>query len=547
MYVRLVLETGPFRSNEYIEEKAHLSQSHLERGSKMETGQLLSMTNIVKSFPGVRALKGVQLNIKKGEVHALMGENGAGKSTLIKILTGVYHHDEGTIILDGENVAFKDPIESQIKGISTIYQEVSLIPLLSVTENIFVGREPKTKIGTIDWKKAHDEAASVLQSMGINIDVKKSVNTYSTAIQQMVSIARAISMEAKLVVMDEPTSSLDDKEVEVLFGVIRKLKKEGISIIFVSHRLDEIYTVCDRITVLKDGEYVGTWPVSELSQNQLIGYMIGKSEKEAAELSKMKPSVDKSDKNIVIKLEGVKQGNRVSNVSLEVREGEVLGLAGLLGSGRTETAKVIAGVTPPDEGIISYKSQVVNFQSPGKAIKAGIAICTENRKTEGIIPNMSIRENITLANLKSFSKFGFVSRRKQDKVVNEFIEKMGIKTPNADQKIKNLSGGNQQKVILARWLALNPSLLILDEPTRGIDVGAKAEIHSLIDSLSKSGLSILLISSEFDELIHNSDRIVVLREGQEIGELKGNERSQDNIMRVIAEHSSHRELKEVAN
>ncbi|KOR78233.1 sugar ABC transporter ATP-binding protein [Bacillus sp. FJAT-21352] len=506
----------------------------------METEQLLQMTNIIKNFPGVKALQGVQLNIRKGEVHALMGENGAGKSTLIKILTGVYHHDEGTIVLDGENVAFKAPIDSQLNGISTIYQEVSLIPYLSVTENIFAGREPKTKFGTIDWKKAHKDAKSILLDMGIFIDVKQQVNVYSAAIQQMVSIARAVSMKSKLVVMDEPTSSLDDKEVEVLFKVIDKLKKEGVAIIFVSHRLDEIYTVCDRITVLRDGTYVGTWPIHELSQNHLIAYMIGKSEKEAEELTKMKVTGDKSNEKVVIKLEGVKQGNRVSNVSFVLHEGEVLGIAGLLGSGRTETAKVIAGVTPSDGGTITYKSNLVKFNSPSEAIKAGIAICTENRKVEGIIPNMSVRENITLASLKRFSKFGFISRRKQDEVVGKFIKKMGIKTPNADQKIKHLSGGNQQKVLLARWLALNPSLLILDEPTRGIDVGAKAEIHSLIRKISKEGLSILLISSEFDELIHNSDRIVVLREGEEIGELKGDERTQDNIMRVIAENSNHK-------
>lgn len=509
----------------------------------MESNQLLYMSNIVKTFPGVKALNGVQLTIQKGEVHALMGENGAGKSTLIKILTGVYHHDEGTIVLDDEHVGFKTPIEAQLKGISTIYQEVSLIPYLSVTENIFIGREPKTKVGTIDWKKAHQDAEAVLSNMGIHIDVKQPVNNYSTAIQQMVSIARAISMKAKLVVMDEPTSSLDDKEVEILFGVINQLKQQNVSVIFISHRLDEIYTVCDRITVLRDGNYVGTWPISQLTQNQLISQMIGKSEAEAAELMKMKDTVDKSNEPLVIQLKNVKEGNRVANISFEIYKGEVLGLAGLLGSGRTEVAKVIAGVTSSDDGEITYKASKMHFHSPSEAISAGIAFCTENRKTEGIIPNMSVRENITLANLKKFSKFGFVLRKKQNEVVNEFIEKMGIKTPNADQKIKNLSGGNQQKVLLARWLALNPSLLILDEPTRGIDVGAKAEIHSLINDLSKSGLSILLISSEFEELIHNSDRIVVLREGQKVGELNGNERTQDNIMKVIAEHSSQPELK----
>jgi galactofuranose transport system ATP-binding protein len=497
---------------------------------------LLKMENIVKEFPGVKALKGVELEINKGEVHALMGENGAGKSTLIKILTGVYHHNEGSILLDGQPVAFKTPIEAQLAGISTIYQEVSLIPYLSVTENIFVGREPKTRFGTIDWKKAHKDAEDVLKDMGISIDVRKPVNTYSTALQQMVSIARAVSMKAKLVVMDEPTSSLDDKEVEVLFKVIQKLKSENVSIIFVSHRLDEIYTVCDRITILRDGSFVGTWPIKDLSQNQLIASMIGKSETEAAQLMQMKETINKSNEKIVISLKNVKQGTRVTDVSFELRKGEVLGLAGLLGSGRTETAKMIAGATPPEDGVFSYQGKSTRFKSPGHAIKYGVAMCTEDRKAEGIIPNMSIRENITLANLKSFSSFGFVSKKKQDQVVNEFITRMAIKTPNADQKIKNLSGGNQQKVLLARWLALNPSLLILDEPTRGIDVGAKSEIHSLINELSQEGLGILLISSEFDELIHNSDRIVVLREGRKVGELTGEERTQENIMKVIAEN-----------
>ncbi|WJQ05518.1 sugar ABC transporter ATP-binding protein (plasmid) [Geobacillus stearothermophilus] len=505
----------------------------------METDLLLCMENIVKKFPGVMALKGVQLNIRKGEVHALMGENGAGKSTLIKILTGVYNQDGGRIVFEGKEVTFKTPIEAQSKGISTIYQEVNLIPYMTVTENIFIGREPRTKYGTINWKKAHEDARVLLLNMGIDIDVRQPVNTYSTAIQQMVSIARAVSMEAKLVIMDEPTSSLDDKEVEVLFSVINKLRKDGVSIIFVSHRLDEIYTVCDRITVLRDGAYIGTWETSELTQNQLIAHMIGKTEQEAATLMKAKESTGKPKETITIRLEGIKQGNRVQNVSFELYEGEVLGLAGLLGSGRTEIAKIIAGVTVPDEGTMTLYSNPVTFKSPRDAIKSGIAICTENRKVDGIIPNMSVRENITIASLKRFSKFGFVSKKRQDQVVNEFIAKMGIKTPNADQKIKNLSGGNQQKVLLARWLALNPSLLILDEPTRGIDVGAKSEIYLLIDDLSRNGLSILLISSEFDELVHNSDRIVVLREGRKVGELVGKDRTQDNIMKMIAEHSSY--------
>ncbi|MCL7745765.1 sugar ABC transporter ATP-binding protein [Halalkalibacter alkaliphilus] len=506
---------------------------------------ILKMDGIIKTFPGVRALKGVSFEVRKGEIHALMGENGAGKSTLIKILTGVYQKNGGTIYFDDNEVDFKTPIEAQQGGISTIYQEVSLIPYLTVTENVLLGREPKAKWGNIDWKKAHEEAKETLKSMGIDIDVKKAVSDYNTAIQQMVSIARAVSMKAKLVIMDEPTSSLDDNEVEVLFRVMRQLQSEGIAIVFVSHRLDEIYQMCDRITVLRDGDFIGTWDIEELNQQKLIAQMIGKSETEVKALSGMKQVNDKSNEDVVIKLEGVRRGKKVQDISFTLHRGEVLGLAGLLGSGRSEVAKVIAGIDGKDEGKLEFNGGEINLSSPKQAIQKGIAICTENRKTEGIVPNMSVRENITLACLPQISKFGFVSRKKQNEIVDLYIKKMGIKTPSPEQKIKNLSGGNQQKVLLARWLALHPTLLILDEPTRGIDVGAKSEIHSLIDQLSKDGLSLLMISSEFDELIQNTDRIIVLRDGVRVGELNGDERTQDNIMSVIANEGDNDEIEGV--
>jgi monosaccharide-transporting ATPase len=493
------------------------------------------MKNIQKSFPGVKALDHVKLEIKKGEVHALMGENGAGKSTLIKVLTGVYQKDGGQILFDGKEVGFKSPIESQIGGISTIYQEVSLIPYLSVTENIFMGREPKGKFGAINWKLAHKESESILNEMGIKVNVREPVENLSAAVQQMVSIARAVSMNAKLVVMDEPTSSLDDQEVKVLFNVIEQLKSQGVSIIYVSHRLDEIYTISDRITVLRDGTYIGTWEVEKLTQIELISEMIGKSIQEVEQLSKTKESTRVNEKKITIKLEGVSRGKKVKNMSFDIKEGEVLGLAGLLGAGRTETARMIFGIDKIESGDVVINEQKVKFNSPREAVKFGIGLCSENRKTEGILPNMSVKENMTIACLKSISKLGIVSRKKQNEIVNHFIDRMGIKTPSSEQKIKNLSGGNQQKVILARWLATNPNLLILDEPTRGIDVGAKSEIHALIEELSNNGLSILMISSEFEELVHNSDRIIVIRDGKRVGELLGDDRNEDQIMKVIAE------------
>ncbi|WP_082232941.1 sugar ABC transporter ATP-binding protein [Halobacillus massiliensis] len=512
----------------------------------MPEQSLLTMDKITKEFPGVKALNDVSFEIKSGEIHALMGENGAGKSTLIKLLTGVYQKNSGTIYFNNQEVNFKTPIEAQQGGISTIYQEVSLIPNLNVTENVMLGREPKTKWGNIDWKKAHKEAGKILQSIGVEVDVKKSVNEFSTAVQQMVSIARSVSMKAKLVIMDEPTSSLDDQEVKVLYRVMNQLRSEGIAIIFVSHRLDEIYQMCDRITVLRDGSYIGTWKTEELNQQKLIAQMIGKSEGEVMALSNTRQAQDKRSGQTVIQLEGVKKGKKVHNVHFSLHQGEVLGLAGLLGSGRSEVAKIIAGINKKEEGTLHLNGKEVDLNNTKQAIQKGIAILTENRKTEGIIPNMSVRENITLACLPKISMFSFVSKKKQDKIVEDYIDRLGIKTPHAEQKIKNLSGGNQQKVLLARWLALNPQLLILDEPTRGIDIGAKAEIHSLMNELSANGLSLIMISSEFDELIQNTDRIVVLRDGIKVGELDGEQRTQDNIMSIIANESDACDKKEAS-
>jgi monosaccharide-transporting ATPase len=500
----------------------------------MPSDLLLDMQNIAKSFPGVKALKGVSLQIRQGEVHALMGENGAGKSTLIKILTGIYTKDSGDITFESKAISPSTSLQAQHLGISTIYQELNLVPYLSICENIFLGREPR-KFGLIDWKKIERESDKILKEMGVDVDVTEPLNQQSTAVQQLVSIARAISIQARLVVMDEPTSSLDEKEVKVLFDVIRKLKKDKISVLFVSHRLDEIFEICDQLTILKDGEYVGQYEVSALTKLDLISMMIGR---EASSIvnHKKEYTAGKSQE-LICKASNIRRGLKLNGIDLEIRKGEVFGLAGLLGSGRTELAKVLFGEDKPDSGEIEIDGQKVNLNLPKDAIRRGFAFCSEDRKIEGIIPHMSVKENMTLALLPSISKMGVVSTAKQDEIVNQFIKRLGIKTPNPDQLIRNLSGGNQQKVMLARWLCMKPKLIILDEPTRGIDVGAKAEIEQLIKEMADSGISILMISSDMDELIRSCDRIAVIRDGKKVGELEGEQISEQRIMEAIAQGS----------
>lgn len=492
---------------------------------------LLEMKGIVKTFPGVRALKGVDFVVNKGEIHALMGENGAGKSTLIKTLTGIYQKDEGTILFDGKSINPKTAIEAQKEGISTIYQELNLVPFQTVYENMYLGREPRTSFGTVDRKKMIREADEVLKEMGIHIDVTRPLREYGTAVQQMVAIGRAISINAKLVIMDEPTSSLDKKEAAVLFDVIRKLKEKNIAVIFISHRLDEIFEICEKVTILKDGELSGSLGIEELDQLKLISYMIGK---EAKQLERTKSGYCFDDKKEVAAMKNIRQGVRLNGIGIDIKEGEVLGLAGLLGSGRTELAKVLFGATQPDEGKVIWMGSQVHLKSPGDAIKAGMGFCTEDRKVEGIIPHLSVKENMTIALLPRISKLGVVNRKEQDKIVKQYIDRLKIKTPSPNQAIRNLSGGNQQKVLLARWLCMNPKLVIMDEPTRGIDVGAKAEIEELIQELASTGISVLMISSEIAELQRNCDRVVVMREGVKLTELIDDEINQDNIMGAIA-------------
>ena len=491
---------------------------------------ILEIRNISKHFAGVTALDNVSLDVRRGEVHALMGENGAGKSTLIKILTGILKADSGEIFFDGEKCVFHNALSAQHAGISTIYQELNMIPYLSVSENIFLGRYPM-KHGGIDWKTMHINAQKLVDVLHIDIDAKKPLNTYGTAKQQIISILRAISLKAKLIVMDEPTSSLDSNEVDILFDIIDKLKSDGVSVIFITHRLDEVYRKCDRISVLKDGQYVGTYVVDELSQYELLTKMIGRKDL-AVEQYKQTRRPDAEE--CVLDVRCITRAPHVNNVSFQVRKGEVVGLAGLLGSGRTEIARIIFGCDLPDSGEIYVSGKKLRLNSPEDALNAGMAFCTENRREEGIFPEISVQKNITVCSLKNLSTAGFIHSKERKKLSEEYIRRLTIKTPSGEQRIKNLSGGNQQKVILARWLATNPKLMILDEPTRGIDVGAKAEIERLICEFAERGISVLLISSELSELVRNCDRVIVLRDGAIMGELINNVISEKNIMLTIA-------------
>lgn len=496
---------------------------------------LLEMKNISKTFPGVRALKDVSFNVRRGEVMGLMGENGAGKSTLIKILTGYYHRDanSGEEIFDGKSINPKSTLEAQRLGISPIFQELNLAPNLSIAENIYLGNTPK-KNGLIDWKTMRENARQAMQDLGVDVDVNGLLNRQPTAIQQMVSVARALSINTKLLIMDEATSSLDNAEVAILFAAVRKLKERGISTIFITHKMDEIYQICDRVTILKDGEFVTCQPIEELPKLKLISLMLGR---DATSLVNKRKAYDASKEKaeVLCEVKDIRTGtHRLNGVNLKIHKGEVLGLAGLLGSGRTETAKVIFGDDQMYVGEIFMRQQAVHFKNPAHAIKSGLAFCSEDRKGEGIFPNMSIQDNLTMPIMDRVSRFGMVNRHRQAEVTRDYIQKIAIKTPSAQTKIKDLSGGNQQKVILSRWLATKPDLIILDEPTRGIDVGAKGEIEDLIHEISEQGISVLYISSELDELVRGCDRVAVLREGRVVGELVGEEISSDNIMKTIA-------------
>jgi galactofuranose transport system ATP-binding protein len=496
---------------------------------------VLTMEGITKEFPGVKALSNVQLKLYPGEVHALMGENGAGKSTLIKVLTGVYTFDKGSITLEGNPIRVTNPLEAQNLGISTVYQEVNLCTNLSVVENIFIGREIM-KRGRLDWKEMTRQARELLKSrLNLDIDVTKLLSSYSVAIQQMIAIARSLKVSARILILDEPTSSLDQNEVKQLFNVIRKLKREGLAIVFVSHFLDQIYEITDRLTVLRNGNWIGEYMTNEIERLELVSKMIGKDLNELKQADNGSGKQAFERKELFLHGKNVSKKGKIEPFDIEIHEGEILGLAGLLGSGRTELARVLFGADKADTGDITIKDSKTNLSSPKQAIANGIAFCSENRKTEGIIGDLTIRENMILAMQGQQGWFKYIPRRKQMEIADEYIKLLNINPPNPEQLIKNLSGGNQQKVLLARWLITNPNLLILDEPTRGIDVGAKAEIQKLMLSLSKGGMSILFVSSEIEELIRTCSKIAVLRDHKKVSELDNNQQiTQNEVMRAMA-------------
>jgi simple sugar transport system ATP-binding protein len=485
---------------------------------------VLELSGVTKQFGNARALSGVNLRLFAGEVHALMGQNGAGKSTLIKVLTGVYPADQGDMRLAGKSIHATSTLDAQRLGISTVYQEVNLCPNLSVAENIFAGRYPRkglTGAWAIDWARMHREARVLLTRLNLDIDVTQTLSSYSVAVQQMVAIARGLSISAQVLILDEPTSSLDDEEVERLYGVLRQLRDQGMAILFVTHFLDQVYALCDRITVLRNGELVGEYPAAELGHNALIAAMVGR-EMVANPAQAMGANADvKEEQPVVLQARGLARAGSIKPLDLKLHRSEVVGLGGLLGSGRTELARVLFGLDQSDAGELVINNSPVKMDSPAEAIRLGLGLCPEDRKAEGIIGELSLRENIALALQARQGLWPCISRAKQVEMAEHYVKTLGIKTTSIETPMGQLSGGNQQKAVLGRWLATKPSLLILDEPTRGIDIAAKQEIMSEILALAKEGMAVLFISSEMEEVVRLSDRIVVMRDRAKVGELPG--------------------------
>ena len=492
---------------------------------------LLEMSGVSKSFPGVLALDRVSFSVDRGEIRALMGENGAGKSTLIKVLTGVHRPDAGSVALDGANVSPRSPIHAQELGISTVYQEVNLVPNLSVAENVCLGAP-----GRIQWRKMDERAQRALSRLNLDIDVRRPLGDYSTAVQQLVAIARALDRDAKVLVLDEPTSSLDRDEVERLFELMRRLRDGGMAVVFVTHFLDQVYSIADSITVLRNGRRVGDWRVSDLPKANLVAQMLGRDLEDLPHVEHK--SVAKGE--VLLGVERLGKSRVLEPLSFIVNKGETLGLAGLLGSGRTETLKLIFGSIPADSGGLLSTSfgnnnVLIRPRSPRSAIRRGIGFCPEDRKAEGVCPGLSVAENLLLVIQARRGWLRKLPKKRADAIVKDHVERLQIKTPDVQRPIDNLSGGNQQKVLLSRWLAANPDILLLDDPTRGIDVGSKLEIRKLVTDLTKKGMSFLFTSSELEEVINTCDRVVVLRDRRMVGELQGEDVNEQRVMELIAE------------
>ena len=497
----------------------------------MEQTIVLEMRDISKNFTGVRALSHVDFTLRKGEIHALMGENGAGKSTLIKVLTGVHEFESGTIHMAGNSNAIinHSPQEAQANGISTVYQEVNLCPNLTVAENLFIGREPR-KMGMIDWKQMNERSGKLLESLDIHVPPTQMLDECSIAIQQMIAIARAVDMKCQVLILDEPTSSLDDDEVEKLFVLMRRLRDEGVGIIFVTHFLEQVYAVCDRITVLRNGELVGEYETKDLPRVMLVAKMMGKDFDDLADIKG-----DRKDKKVfsetpVIEAEGIGHKGTIRPFDLKINKGEVIGLTGLLGSGRSELVRSIYGADKADSGTLKVNGKEVKINSPLDAMKLGMAYLPEDRKAEGIIADLSVRENIIIAMQAKKGMFHPMSRKEMEEAADKYIDMLQIKTASRETPIKSLSGGNQQKVVIAKWLTRDSDILIFDEPTRGIDVGAKNEIYKLMNRLAAEGKSIIMISSEMTEILRMSDRIIVMCEGKVTGNIDISEATQEHIM-----------------
>lgn len=499
----------------------------------MKENSVLEMRNISKSFPGVRALQNVDFTLCEGEIHALMGENGAGKSTLIKVLTGVYSKDSGEVYVKGHDnaVSIRSPQDAQNIGISTVYQEITLCPNLTVAENMYIGR---TKNIYQNWKKMNADADKILNSLGIPASATQQLGNYSIAIQQMVAIARAVDMDCKVLILDEPTSSLDENEVEKLFGLMRDLKKRGVGIIFVTHFLDQVYEVCDKITVLRDGQLVGEYEIETLPRIKLVAKMLGKDMDDTADIQSEVEIYDDKGAEPVFEAEGLVSVAGIKPFDFYIRKGEVNGFTGLLGSGRSECVRAIFGADRVIGGKVKMHGKAVKINKPIQAMKNGIAYLPEDRKGDGIVGDLSVRENLVLALQVMKGFFKPFSKAQAYKFADEYIKLLDIKTASADTPIKSLSGGNQQKVIVARWLLTNPEYLILDEPTRGIDVGTKVDIQKLVLKLASEGKSVTFISSETDEILRTCSRLIVMRDRKVVGELTGEDLNQNKVMSTIA-------------